>query len=196
MALVTESFVVDLACGRALTNGERRMVAAVIDSLLDPHFKSTAWVKGGDHREAVHYCDRVTPYSLHGENANAARVRTEALTTRDHDAPVLLSLSVGDTIGEIARFYTIAAAVEYLDGNPDIDPTSLHMGAYTIDAPFGVANDIEADKLLYDLGYRLHAMAGGSWTYSDPQGRLWDGGGKREAVVMIALKQAADAEEA
>ncbi|UTU07697.1 hypothetical protein CcrC1_gp505 [Caulobacter phage C1] len=193
MALVTESFAVDIDCTRALTPAERRGLAAAIAHLLAINIDKVEPEPGGYLTANI---GRVRPAGMTGEAGREARIRTEALTSLDHDAPVALTLECGGSVDVIARFYTMADAETYLNENPEIDPVSLNLGCYGIDAPYGVASDADADKLLYDLGYRLHATAGGSWTFTDPKGYLWDGGAKREAVVMIALAQAAQIEEA
>ncbi|AXQ69031.1 hypothetical protein HOU02_gp178 [Caulobacter phage CcrBL9] len=193
MALVTESFVVDIDCTRALTAAERRGLAGAIAQVLGVNIDRVEPEPGGFLTANI---GRVRPAGMVGASGQEARIKTEALTSRDHDAPVALTLEAGERVDVIARFYCMADAETYLNENPDIDPVSLNLGCYGIDAPFGVASDADGDKLLYELGYRLHATGGGSWSFTDPKGYLWDGGGKREAVVMIALKQAADAEEA
>lgn len=55
--------------------------------------------------------------------------------------------------GVVARFDTMRDAETFLNTSPQIDKGKLHAGDYGLDAPHGVASDLDAILLARKLGY-------------------------------------------
>ena len=78
----------------------------------------------------------------------------ETLTLIRRDGKVALTVcDPADGFVVVARFDTMRAAETFLNTSPQIDKGKLHAGDYGLDAPHGVASDLDAILLARKLGY-------------------------------------------
>lgn len=124
------------------------------------------------------------------ESILEAREAEDLLTP---DGPV--SIRDDQANREVGRFATITAAVRYLDIGAYIMPTKLREGLYSINAPEGVANEVEALQAAKTLGFNVFPSMGsfyyaakGVATTGNTSGTGWSRGfDSAEEAALAAL---------